>query len=52
MARLREQEDLRMILCDVAQAWLNFVFVGSDSEDMTDSFSYDVAEFFGSDDAP
>ena len=36
VGRRREQEYLRMMLCDVLQAWFNFVFVGSDSEDMTD----------------
>ena len=43
---------VRMILGDVVQAWFKFVFVGSDSEDMTDVSSYDVADFFDSDDAP
>ena len=52
MVRLREKVYVRMMLRDVVQAWFNFVFVGSDSEDMIDVSSYDVANCFDSDDAP
>ena len=52
VARRREKVYVRMMLRDVVQAWFKFVFVGSDSDDMTDVSSYDVADFFGSDDAP
>ena len=35
---------------DVLQAWFNFVFVGTDSDDMTDQSGYNVADYFDSDD--
>ena len=52
VVRRREKVYLRMMLRDVVQAWFNFVFVGSDSDDMTDESGFDVADFFDSDDAP
>ena len=36
VVRQREKVYVRMMLRDVLQAWFNFVFVGSDSEDTTE----------------